>query len=278
MLHFFLFTDDIIQFLSGNSSNHVSQMSQASPTQIELSTSISAEADSDSLLVQLDSSATNVRNPSPTSSDIDLALFNDPNNTFDVMPLMHHRTTQQAPAVIGREPSDEGCSVGCGLQSFLYRWLGIPVQKHRYAVLIAFCCILMASVVLDSQIKPSTRPPAFYKKSSNLQQMLDLKNNMSINSLNTNDVKGFLLRTDNNIPNGNDQTTNSPTESNEFGTPTQASSTPPTPQQPGPQPKTNKVVHPSVSEKVPTPPTKKNVTHSTISPTPASRQKSSTSK
>lgn len=150
--------------------------------------------DDDSLLVQLDSSPPSSQNPSPSSSDTDLVMFGDPNSTFDqVVPLMRNRSSQPRPAVFQQGQHNRGCHCRCGLQSFMYHWLGVPIQKFRFVFLAFFLIILAVSIGLDVQIQPSTKPPAFFKESTNLQQLLNLKYNMSSDKLNLNNVAPELI-------------------------------------------------------------------------------------
>ena len=95
------FTDDIVQFLSGNDRNPAEQHSSTSSSSemMELSTRRPTQ-DDDSMLVQLDRSPPTSQNPSPSSSDSDLAMYDDPNNSFDQeVPLMRDRGSQSRSAV-----------------------------------------------------------------------------------------------------------------------------------------------------------------------------------
>lgn len=189
------FTDDIVQFLSGNNRNPAEQYSSTSSSSeaMELSLRRPTQGDDDSMLVEMDSSPRTSQNPSPSSSDTDLAMYDDPNSMFDQdVPLMHNRALQSRSAVPQRhQHSSYHC--GCGLQGFLYHWLALPIQKYRFVVLVVFIIVLGTSIGLDVQIQPSTKPPAFFKESTNLQQLLDLKYNMSSDSLNLNNVAPELI-------------------------------------------------------------------------------------
>ncbi|XP_078374519.1 protein dispatched homolog 3-like [Oculina patagonica] len=188
--------DDIVQFLSGNDRNHTQHQSSTSSSSevLELSTRRPVQDDDDSLLVQLDSSPPTSQNPSPSSSDSDLAMYDDPNGTFDQgVPLMRNRSLHARPAVFQQGQHNKGCHLSCGLQSFMYHWLGVPIQKFRFVVLAVFLLVLVGSIALDVQIQPSTKPPAFFKESTNLQQLLDLKYNMSSDKLNLKNVAPELI-------------------------------------------------------------------------------------
>lgn len=190
------FADDIVQFLSGNYQNRTaSEPSSASSDELELSVRQSfQEEDDDDRLLQLDSSGPNSQSPSPSSSDCDLAMYDDPNGTFNMQlstPLMRSRTSQSRTTV--RQTGQSGNI----LQSFLYHWLGVPIKKYPIVVVVCFVMALVASITLDSMIHASTKPPAFFKESTNLQQLLYLKYNMSSDNLNVNDLGLDIIGNDN---------------------------------------------------------------------------------
>ena len=106
---------------------------------------------------------------------------------------MHRRSLQTRQGQPHQSHNNGCCRCRCGLQSILYHWLAVPIQKYRYGVLIIFILILGLSIGLDSQIRPSTKPPAFFKESTNLQQLIELKYNMSSEPLRTNDVAADQL-------------------------------------------------------------------------------------
>ena len=258
------FTDDIVQFLSGNDRNPAEQHYSTSSTSemMELSTRRPTQDDDDSMLVQLDRSPPTWQNPSPSSSDSDLAMYDDPNSTFDQeAPLMRTTGSQSRSAV-----SHNSCHCRCGLQGFLYHWLAVPIQKYRFVVLVVFVIILGTSIVLDVQIQPSTKPPAFFRESTNLQQLLDLKYNMSSDSLNLKNVAPELVGKNiqsnfvDNPSTSTTPTTNNPEESNGLKT-SRTSTTTPSPataEQSGSNQKTN-ILGPKTSKVTPAP-TKKTTT------------------
>ena len=261
------FTDDIVQFLSGNDRNPAEQHSSTSSSSemMELSTRRPTQ-DDDSMLVQLDRSPPTSQNPSPSSSDSDLAMYDDPNNSFDQeVPLMRDRGSQSRSAV-SQQRQHNSCHCGSGLQGFLYHWLAVPIQKYRFVVLAVFIIMLGTSIVLDVQIQPSTKPPAFFRESTNLQQLLDLKYNMSSDSLNLNNVGPELIGKNiqsnfvDNPSSTTTPTTKNPKESNGLKTPTMSTPTPSpaTAEQSGSKQKTN-ILGPKTSKVTPAP-TKKTTT------------------
>ncbi|CAH3038187.1 unnamed protein product [Porites lobata] len=227
--------DDIVQFLSGNDQNRTaSEPSSASSVELELSVRQSfQEEDDDDQLLQLDSNGSNSQSPSPSSSDCDLAMYSDPNGTFDMQlstPLMRSRTSQSRTTV--RQTGQSGNF----LQSFLYHWLGVPIKKYPIVVVVCFVMVLVASITLDSMIHASTKPPAFFKESTNLQQLLYLKYNMSSDNLNVNDLGLDIIGNDNvhsnQIPNPKTPKTTA-TETNGLKSPTTIPSPATAAQRPG---------------------------------------------
>ena len=224
-----------MQFLSGNDQNRTaSEPSSASSVELELSVRQSfQEEDDDDQLLQLDSNGSNSQSPSPSSSDCDLAMYSDPNGTFDMQlstPLMQSRTSQSRTTV--RQTGQSGNF----LQSFLYHWLGVPIKKYPIVVVVCFVMVLVASITLDSMIHASTKPPAFFKESTNLQQLLYLKYNMSSDNLNVNDLGLDIIGNDNvhsnQIPNPKTPKTTA-TETNGLKSPTTIPSPATAAQRPG---------------------------------------------
>lgn len=228
---------------------------------VELSVRRPTQGDDDSMLVQLDSSPPTSQNPSPSSSDTDLVMYDDPNSMFDQeVPLMRNRATQSRSAV-SQQRQHSSCHCRWGLQGFLYHWLGVPIQKYRFVVLVVFIIILGTSIGLDVQIQPSTKPPAFFKESTNLQQLLDLKYNMSSDSLNLQNVAPELIGNSiqsNFIDNPTTpatRTTKKVKESNGLKTPLSTSTPSPKTAEQSPNQKTN-ILEPKTPKVTPTPTTK----------------------
>lgn len=71
-------------------------------------------------------------------------------------------------------------SLPCNLQYWLFYYCK-PVAFCRFALLILYVVLLGGSLYLDTKIQPSEKPPAFFSRESNLQQLLDLQYNMSNN-------------------------------------------------------------------------------------------------
>lgn len=277
--HATLFADDIVQFLSGNDRSHAHSQSLSTSSEVlELSSRMPVQDDDDDSLLQLNSSSPNSQSPSPSSSDSDLAMYDDPNSTFNqqLAPLVRHRASPPRPGDSNqRDQRNSACTCSGGLQGVLYKWLGVPIQKYPLVVVGCFVVILVSSIALDAQIRASTKPPAFFKESTNLQQLLSLRYNMSSDNLNVNDLAWDLVGNDikqsNNAdnPTTTTQPTTKPKETNG------ATSSKPTPQQPGRRPKTNIQQH-SVATKSTTTTTKPTTrAKKTPSPTPTTQKLSS---
>lgn len=146
-------------------------------------------------------------NSSPSLSDSDLGMFDDPNGTFDqqTMPLVHGHTSLE------QRPSTQPHAGGGSFQSLLYHYLALPIKKYPLVVLVSFCIILGVSIILDTQIQASTKPPSFFKESTNLQQMWNLKYNMSGDSLNVNELSLDFMGDRIDQPNDADSPTEKPT-------------------------------------------------------------------
>lgn len=170
--------DDIVQFLSGTNKNCNQNQPAAPLEEFELSSRTQRtplymdDNDDDDPLLTLD-------NSSPSLSDSDLAMFDDPNGTFDqqTVPLMPgHISLEQRPSTLPH-------TCGVSLQSILYHYLALPIKKYPFVVLVAFSIVLGVSIFLDTRIQASTKPPAFFREDTNLQQMWNLKYNMSADKL-----------------------------------------------------------------------------------------------
>lgn len=272
--------DDIVQFLSGNDRNDTaSQTPFTIVEEFELSSrSAVQDDDDDSLLVQLNSSPPVSQSPSPSSSNSDLAMYDDPNSTFDLQtaPLMRRTSSRPARArdIHLRDQQNKACTCGGGLQGLLYHWLGVPIKQYPLVVGALFLGVLGASIALDTQIKPSAKPPEFFKESTNLQQLLNLKYNMSGDNLNVNDLAWDLIGTEikqtNNANNPTTKPTPKHTETNGIRSST---SSPATAEQPGRRPDSNIQAHHSTSSKSSTVADTSTTVPRRISPTPPTTTK-----
>ncbi|XP_068700492.1 protein dispatched homolog 3-like [Montipora foliosa] len=181
--------DDIEQFLAGTYSNTRQNELSSSVEGFELlaRTPLQNNDDDDDALLILDDSS---QSPCLSSSDADLAMYDDPSGTFDhqTVPLVRHAFSEPRPI-----PVAFSRSCGSGLQEVLYHWLALPIKKCPYVVLGGFLIILGVSIGLDTQIQASSTPPSFFKEDSNLQQMWNLRYNMSSDSLNVHDLTGELI-------------------------------------------------------------------------------------
>ena len=247
-----------MQFLSGNNLNDSSSQSpSALLEEFELSPRAAVhDDDDDSLLVQLNSSPPNSQSPSPSSSDNDLSTYDDPNSTFDLQtaPLMRRTSSRPRARTHLQDQQNKACSCGGGLQGLLYHWLGAPIKMYPLVIVVGFLLVLGASIGLDTQIQPSAKPPEFFKDSTNLQQLLNLKYNMSGDNLNVNnlalDLMDNEIKQTNNADNPTTKPKTKPTETNGIRSSTRS---PVTAEQPGRRPKTSIQLRHSASTKSSTP-------------------------
>ena len=211
---------------------------------------------------------------SPLESDMELDLFDDPNNTFDTSPLLAAgETTNQGNSQALSPQTDhsvikEGCNFVRLLQVALYKYVALPIQKFWYVFVLLYLALLGTSVFFDTRIRASSQPPSFFRKDTNLQQMLDLRNNMSADNYDISDCEICAAIVSNNI---NSNSVNNPTK--KPSTPSQVS-TPSTtityasPKDPGQGGKPNKphVEQPKTQSK-----TTEHITKKTVPTTSARR-------
>lgn len=217
--------DDIVQFLSGTYKNHNQNQPAVPLEEFELSSRTQRtplpmdDDDDDDPLLTLD-------NSSPSLSDTDLAMFDDPNGTFDqqTVPLLPgHISLEQRPSTLPH-------ACGGSFQSVLYHYLALPIKKYPLVVLLAFSIVLGVSIFLDTRIQASTKPPAFFKENTNLQQMWNLRYNMSADKLKVDelslDLMGYGAGQSNEVKPTENPTPKKGTETNVFKSTKKSTPTP----------------------------------------------------
>ncbi|XP_032228558.1 protein dispatched homolog 3 [Nematostella vectensis] len=108
-----------------------------------------------------------------------LCLSDDLINDNDSAPLLSTCSTVATQLNLGaahQTNASRNCMLR--LQLGLYH-LARFVYRIRYVLLVIYLAILGSSAYLNTKITSSEKPPAFFKEGSNLQQLLDLKYNMS---------------------------------------------------------------------------------------------------
>lgn len=132
--------------------------------------------DGDEALLQMSD-----QNQNPVASD-DEDLLQMPEEVEITTPLIPAQNLSSETAQ--NYSVSEGLTCGSKLQEFLFHFIALPVLKGRYVVLMFFLVILGSSLYLNTRIKTSQKPPQFFKKSTNLQQFMELRYNTSSNNPN----------------------------------------------------------------------------------------------
>lgn len=167
-----------MQFLSGNKNcgrqqENIPQLMSSNPTtSTEGSTTQAVFCDEELLQIP-----EGIQNPN-TSDDEDLLQM--PEERESTIPFLQTQTMPLETA--DRESASEGLTCGSKIQELLYHFIALPILKGRYVVLGFFLIVLGVSLYLNTQIQTSQKPPQFFRKSTNLQQFLDLQYNTSEDS------------------------------------------------------------------------------------------------
>ena len=169
MFSIFLCTGDIVMFLAGNSNTGTTR---GSPREPDSSTQYQ--------LVTVDPSGQFL----PELSDTEADLFDYPdqdNSDFDTQLLVLDSSEGETNPQPQREDSANkaGCNFVGLIQLGLYKFIAVPIQKFWYIVVFLYIVLLCTTVGIDTMIKVSSQPPAFFRKDTNLQQLLELRSNMS---------------------------------------------------------------------------------------------------
>ncbi|XP_031555495.1 protein dispatched homolog 3-like [Actinia tenebrosa] len=168
---------DIQRFLSGNEPSarvsHPPPVTDDVPP-IELTDDVSNLPLNNNSL-SLDDSLADIGGPN--SDDSDLLCLSDDAQDSDSAPLLGDENTHQ-PQENTEDTSEQSWLCGTSLQLCLFSYAK-PVHLFRFGLLLLYIIVLAGSVFLDTKITPSDKPPSFFKEGSNLQQLLDLKYNMS---------------------------------------------------------------------------------------------------
>ena len=162
----------IIHFLSGHDSS-VERQQESIPLQ-QIPANLVAIQDSNQTNYDMDIQETSLQ---LTSDDEDLLQM--PEEDQGTVPLL---PAQNSLLVQERSDSNlisEGFNCGSKLQEILFHFVAIPILKGRYVILVLFVAILGSSLWLNTRIQASEKPPQFFRKDTNLQQLLDLQFNMS---------------------------------------------------------------------------------------------------
>ncbi|KAI8489751.1 GRB10 interacting GYF protein 1 [Branchiostoma belcheri] len=73
----------------------------------------------------------------------------------------------------------EGCHLSVRLQGLMYHYVAVPVVKARWAIVVVYMALLAGSLVLVTQLTPASHPPELFQPNTNLQRLLNMKNNFT---------------------------------------------------------------------------------------------------
>lgn len=177
LMFFYAFLGDIQMFLSGN--NPTTERVYHPPPDTDDVPPIELTDAVTDLPITNDSSLDDSLNDAgtPSSDDSDLLFLSE--SESDSAPLLGNSDTPQSqPRDNPENTSEQSWLCGTSLQLYLF-YYAKPVHLFRFGLLLLYIIVLGGSAFFDSKITPSDKPPSFFKEGSNLQQLLDLKYNMS---------------------------------------------------------------------------------------------------
>ncbi|XP_027006751.1 protein dispatched homolog 3 [Tachysurus fulvidraco] len=131
-------------------------------------------------------------NPSPLSDeDDDVALL-----TVETEPDLHDSEFDAALLRLP-ESSTEGNIglVSAKLQRALRSWVAEPVVKRRKAIIALYIVVLLMSACCCGLLKPASHAPALFHHNTNLQQLLDLRSNLSAQGISCHMCSGVFMET-----------------------------------------------------------------------------------
>ncbi|XP_026781706.3 protein dispatched homolog 3 [Pangasianodon hypophthalmus] len=131
-------------------------------------------------------------NLSPLSDeDDDVALL-----TVETEPDLHDSEFDAAllPLPDGSTEGNIGL-VSAKLQRALRSWVAEPAVKRRKAIIALYVVVLLASVCCCSLLKPASHAPALFHHNTNLQQLLDLRSNLSAQGISCHMCSGVFMET-----------------------------------------------------------------------------------
>ncbi|XP_013412125.1 protein dispatched homolog 3 isoform X1 [Lingula anatina] len=149
---------DVQHFLSGDQTSTAGSQSEDSSNDVPL--------------LQLDDGELTPVRPAENDED---------NDEDDDMLLMLEEELHQSLIEEGR--TAEGCGLTVRIQAILYHYVAVPVIHARFFVIGGFLIMLAVSIGLITQLTPATKPPQLFKENTNLQQLLDLKANLSADGI-----------------------------------------------------------------------------------------------
>ena len=87
------------------------------------------------------------------------------------------------------------CSLNALIKTFMEKFIARPFVNGRFITLFLYIVITATSVGLLTQLQPASGRPELFKPTSNLQRLINLKNNVTDADYDCSDCSGFLDRT-----------------------------------------------------------------------------------
>ncbi|XP_060073732.1 protein dispatched homolog 3-like [Ylistrum balloti] len=115
---------------------------------------------------------------SPDEDDVPMLMMEDPmQEYFDAV------DNDETLLDLALEQEKEDLLFSKMLQGFMFHCIARPMTHIRWVVLVLSLVILGVSVGLMIQLTPATRPPQLFRADTNLQMLLDLKSNLSVDTI-----------------------------------------------------------------------------------------------
>jgi len=71
----------------------------------------------------------------------------------------------------------EGCGLNLKLQSIMYHGVALPFVRARWAIIVVFVLMLIASIVSMTHLRHASKPPQLFQPTTNIEMFLDLMAN-----------------------------------------------------------------------------------------------------
>ncbi|XP_062855404.1 protein dispatched homolog 3 [Trichomycterus rosablanca] len=129
-------------------------------------------------------------NPGPLSDeDDDVALL-----TVEMESGLHDLEFDTAllPLTDGSTDGNIGL-VSAKLQTVLRHWVAEPAVENRRTIIALYIVVLLASACCCSLLKPASHAPVLFHRNTNLQQLLDLRSNLSAQGISCHMCSGVFM-------------------------------------------------------------------------------------
>ncbi|OWF56167.1 protein dispatched homolog 3-like [Mizuhopecten yessoensis] len=118
---------------------------------------------------------------SPDEDDVPLLMMDDPMQEY--FDAIDDDDEALLDATLKLDDQKEDLLFSKMLQGFTFHGIARPVTHIRRGVLVLSLVVLCVSVGLMVQLTPATRPPQLFQSDTNLQMLLDLKSNLSVDTI-----------------------------------------------------------------------------------------------